>query len=418
MKNSKTYIFIAVVVVLILAFLGLNAYQNSTAKTEIGWGGAYDTCMNASLQAEVENMGYEVTCLGENMGSSSLPKLIGDPNVERVDLLVTSSTETAQKIKDMYGPDQFTSSYSALFSSPILPLIKREDAHVLIEPGIIEQRGNYLFITNEMLNKIYQLQATRTAVWGDLGVTDPNWKDAAIILSASNPFASGTGRTAIGYAGTCLSTSNTGQIPCSRTLDYNSIDDQLKEQLRGIYVSYGSQSEDGNTINYMKQWMYDSNVVLMIMGSESFPMLFASDQGNPAYVEDMMVIYTTYAFNTAQFGHPTSPEGEKFIQDFLRNPKIAEIVNKELGSRMGYENSMLPSDAASWVPSIDPLTYIQPAASNINAPILCYIGAKEKVSAKLMWMTTFGQKANDDESAAADGRSFEEAVAAYCTENQ
>lgn len=417
MKNSKTYVFIAVAVLFILGFLGLTIYQNSTAKTEIGWGGAYDTCMNESLQAEFENMGYEVPCYGKDMGSSQILNLPGDPTIgQNIDIIITSSNAT-QKLRDAF-PNLPVTEANAIFNSPMLPLIKTEDIPVLLDPGIIEKVDNYLVWSNYSFTKALEYQAAGTYTWGDLGVTDPRWKNARVLISGTNPFVSGTGYNSYSYAGACLGTFNIGEIPCSRPMDYSMLDAQLKEQMRGIYSAYGSQSEDGNVINYMKQYMYGTNKVLVIMGNESFPMLFASSQGNPALVEDLTPVYTTYGYNSSQFANTVSPEGEQFLKDILANPKIAEIVNKELGSRMGYTNSTLSQDAASWVPATDPMTYIQLPAPEIKASILCYVGEKQRVSPKLMWTTTFGKKASPDGKTADDGRSFEDAVAAYCAENQ
>lgn len=412
---NKTYIIVVAVILIIATFVGLSYYQSSTAKTDIGFGGAYSTCSNERLQVEFKALGYNVNCVGKDMGSSALVGLVGDPN-EKVDLIVTSTTDSHQKLKDSY-PDRQIGDYSTLFSSPMLPLIQKKDLHVLIDSGLATMQGNYPVMTSDTLNHIYELQATGTATWGDLGVTDPSWKNAPIIMSGPNPFISGTGWTGFSLAGSCLSSTANGFAPCSQTLDYNMINDPLREQMRGIYASYGSQSEDGNVINYMKQWMYGTNKVLMIMGNESFPILFATDLGNPSFVEDMVPVYVTYTYNTAQFAHSTSKPGEKFIKDILANPKIAEIVNKELGSRMGYTNSTLSPDVASWVPASDPITYIQLPQSNTKNPILCYIGQAEHVDPKLMWVTTFGKKTDATGNNADDGSTFREAVDAFC-ENQ
>lgn len=417
MKNLKTYYIVAAVILIIAAFVGLSYLQSSTAKTEIGWGGAYDTCMNESLQAEFLNMGYKVTCYGKDMGSSQILKLPGDPTVgENIDMIVMSSNST-QKLRDAF-PDLPVKEANAIFNTPMLPLIKTKDIPVLLEPGIIQKQDNYLVWSNESFAKTYEYQAAGTYTWGDLGVTHPSWKNARVLISGTNPFVSGTGYNGFSYAGACLGTKNLGEIPCSRPMDYNMLNDPLKEQMRGIFSAYGSQSEDGNVINYMKQWMYGANQVLVIIGNESFPMLFASSQGNPALVEDMTPIYSTYGYMSSQFANTVSAEGEQFLTDILANPKVAEIVNKELGSRMGYTNSTISQSAASWVPANDPMTYIQLPAPEIKASILCYIGKAEHVSAKLMWTTTFGKKSSDDGKTADDGRTFEEAVKAYCAENQ
>ncbi len=415
--NKKTLVIIGIVVVAIALFIGANIFQSSTAKTKIGLGGAYDTCVNASLQAEFENMKYEVTCYGKGLGSSDLIKLPGDPTVgENIDLIITSSNST-QKIKDAF-PGLPVKEASAAFNTPMLPLIKTKDIPVLLEAGIIQKQDNYLVWSNESITKAFEYQASGTHTWGDLGVTHPSWKNARVLISGPNPFISGTGYNGFSLAGACMGTKNLGEIPCSRPMDYNMLNDQLKEQMRGIFSAYGSQSEDGNVINYMKQWMYGANPVLVIIGNESFPMLFASSQGNPALVEDMTPIYPTYGYMSSQFANSVSDEGEQFLKDFLSNPKIAEIVNKELGSRMGYTNSTLLQSAASWVPANDPTTFIQFPTSDIKAPVLCYIGKAEHVPAQLMWTTTFGKKASPDGKTADDGRSFEEAVNAYCAENQ
>jgi hypothetical protein len=414
MKNQKTITIVVAVILLIAAFVALSRFQSSTAKTEIGWGGAFDTCNNKSLQAEFENMGYKVTCYGQNMGSSDLVKLPGDPNY-KIDLLVTSSPDTTTKLRDLYGQEKKVGDYATFFSSPLTPLVQTKDAHILIDAGLVEKYENYLRWTNDTQKKIYECQSSVTnCTWGDLGVTDPTWKNATAIISATNPFSSGTGYSAFLYSESCMLKSPA----CSTPLFKEDVNDQVKEQMRRVYVSYGAQSEDGDTIKYMVQWMNRNNKVLVIMGNESFPMVFASKIGDPSKVEDMQPIYSTYSIMSSQYFSPASIEGEKFVQDVLNDPKIAEIVNKELGSRMGYENSLLPTSAASWVPATEVMTYVQPPKSNLKAPILCYIGEKEQVSAKLMWTSTFGKKPSKDGQTAEDGRSFEEAVAAYCAENQ
>lgn len=417
MNSKKTIIIVAFVFLIIAAFLGLNHLRSSTAKIEIGWGGAYDTCANKSLQEEFKNMGYEVTCYGKDMGSSQLLKLPGDPTIgEEIDLVITSSN-SAQKLRDSY-PDRQIGESTAIFNSPLLPLIKTKDISVLLDPGIIQRRDNYLVWSNESMARVYEYQATGKYTWGDLGVTDPSWKNASVLISGTNPFVSGTGYNGYSYAAACLGTKNLGENPCSRPMDYSMLDAQLKEQMRGVFASYGSQSEDGNVINYMKQWMYGGNKVLVIIGNESFPMLFAASQNNPALVEDMTPIYPTFGYTSTQFGNSVTQPGEQFLRDILANPKIAEIVNRELGSRMGYTNSTLSPNAASWVPVSDPMTYIQLPTSDTKTPLLCYVGLAERVSYKLMWTTTFGKQASPDGKTADDGRSFEEAVKAYCAENQ
>ena len=416
---KKTYIIVAAVVFIIAAFVGLSYFQSSTKKTNIGFAGAKDLCLNVNLQTEYKNMGYNVTCYGQDLGSSDLLKLPGDPTVgSEIDVIIASSIDANAKLKDAFGKTQYVGDYTTLFGSPMLPLIKAKDAHVLIEAGLAEKRGNYLFVTNETLAKIYAQQATGKATWGDLGVTDPEWKNARVLVSSANPFVSGTGWNGYNYDAACLGTINIGEVPCSRAIDYNMLTPQLKEQMRGLYASYGSQSEDGNTLNYMKQWMYGSNKVLMIMGNESFPMLFAASQNNPKLVEDMLPVYTTYGYMTSQYANSVSKDGEKFIKDILANPKVAEIVNRELGSRMGYTYSTLAPTAASWVPASDPMTYIQLPSSDVKAPLLCYVGQAERVSAKLMWTTTFGKKTDASGNKADDGRTFEESITDFCSKNQ
>jgi hypothetical protein len=417
--NKKTLTIFAIVAAVILLSVAVFFFQSGSKKIEIGFGGAYDTCSNLSLQKEFDNMGYAVTCYGKNAGSSDLLKLPGDPTIgENIDLIITSSNAT-QKLRDAYGSSgRFIGESTAMFNSPMLPLIQTKDIHVLLDPGIIEKRGNYLFWTSESLANAYELQASGEHTWGDLGVTDPTWKIANILISGTNPFVSGTGYNGYSYGAACLGTKNLGETPCSKSLDYNMLDAKLKEQMRGVFASYGSQSEDGNVINYMKQWMFGSNRVLVIIGNESFPMLFASSQGNPAFVEDMTPIYTTYGYMSSQFANSVSQPGEQFIKDMLGNPKVAEIVNRELGSRMGYANSTLSSTAASWVPASDPMAYIQLPTSDVKAPLLCYVGFAERINAKLMWTTTFGQKTSEDGKRAADGSSFEDAIKAYCAKNQ
>ena len=92
----KKPIVIAGIVILALAlFVGVYVVQINNTKTEIGWGGAIDTCKNESLQAEFKNMGYNVTCYGQNMGSSDLIKLPGDPNYsDKIDLHAHSNKQS------------------------------------------------------------------------------------------------------------------------------------------------------------------------------------------------------------------------------------------------------------------------------------------------------------------------------------
>lgn len=379
-----------------------------TPVTTIGILGAKDYCENKSLHAEYANMNYEINCYGQDLGTSQMLEGFGDPKfTDKVDVIVVSIQNFPDLLKNMYGtalpssvPGSHTvGNYSTAFTNPLTPIVKAEDAQVLVDAGLASWQGKSLYISSDNLVKMYLAQVDG-GTWGSIGVPEKytKWYNAPVVISSTNPFFSGTGWAMASYVAGCLGTYNAGEKPCSRPLDASMITPQLQEQMYQFIKAYGSQNEDNNVLNYFSQWM-NQHTVLMVMGSESFPFLFATKVGDPAVANDAIAVVTDFSVMNSNFFVPLTDAGRKYVEDVLKSDAIAKIVNLELGSRMGYKYKTLDPTLATWIPTTDNVTYIQPSTSDTKSMVLCYVGRKMNVPAVILVTKTFGQKIPEGQTA-------------------
>lgn len=409
--NQKTVIILIIVVVVMLASGGLYLATKAppppppTATpfpvTHIGILGAKDYCLNKSLHAEYAKMNYRIECQGLDLGTSQMLEGFADPSfTDKVDVVIVSIQNFPDLLKEKYGntlpsgtPGSHTvANYSTAYSGPLTPIVKAKNTQVLIDAGLAQWRDNVLYMSSENLTKI-ALAPSYGGTWGDVGVPEKytKWFNAPVVLSSSNPFMSGTGWASASFIAACLGTANLGEKPCSRPLDAGMITPQLQEQMYQFIKAYGSQNEDNNVLNYFAQWM-NQDTVLMVMGNESFPFLFATKVGDPAVANDAIAIVSDYSVMTSNFFVPLTDNGRRYVEDMLNSDAIARIVNLELGSRMGYKYSTLDPSLATWIPKVDNVTYIQPTTSDTKPLVLCYVGRKMKVPDKILALKTFGLK--------------------------